>query len=189
MDALHALPCPSDTTARTWSRPAGSDPSITLGRVARMGIRDGASGDLRLGHPHTAGRLQAAHGSTELGVDQPVTSRHGRAVVEQGLVRYDDWSAVSLPDHDLEGARRRASEQLGDGIEIARVVLAQRQNSSVCSMRSRVLSDLVLDAPDPLARVPLAAPGELPECAWAVEGATSELPDGVTGPLFPGSPA
>ncbi len=66
-----------------------------------------------LGHPDTAVTLKLGHSPAQVGIDQPVASRHGTSVVEQRGICNHDRSPVVVRDGHVEGALGRAAEQLG----------------------------------------------------------------------------
>jgi hypothetical protein len=138
VETLDALASPAHPAGRSRAAPFRRDQGIACLPVAvvrcsnRLGVHHGP------GLLDTALGLQSGDGPTELGVDQPVTGRHRRAIFEEGGVLNDDRLPVRPAHHDREVAFGCATEKSADLLEIHRVG-GQRQNSRACSIRSNVL--------------------------------------------------
>ena len=83
-----------------------------VGAVKLVGV-DGV-----FGRAHTTSRLEPGDTHVQLGIDEPVTRGHRRAVVEERSVANDDWLARGTANDNLEGGARRPTEQLRERSDV-----------------------------------------------------------------------
>ncbi len=121
VEALHAGPRAAHAAGRARTPVSRVDRCIAFAAVRVVGPLELDPVDLGLGPMDPTGRLEPADQPPEVGIDQPVPSRHRPAVVEDRCVPQDRRCPVGGSDDDLEGALRRPTEQALDLGEVVRI--------------------------------------------------------------------
>jgi len=121
VQALHPDAGSADATARAGSRPALGYGGVALGGCALVGSGQLLGRHRLLGPRHPSRGFESRDGGAGRGSNQPVPGGHRRAVVQQGVVAYDDRS-LGVSDDNLELALRPPAEEAGHRLDLVRVV-------------------------------------------------------------------
>lgn len=118
MEALHAGAGSTHSAGGPRTGVLRTERSVAFGGVGGMRAPEVVGVDLCLGTADTAGGFELRHGAGRIGIDEPVSRRHGRAVVEQRGVANDEGTTRSRAHDDLEVGSWRAAQQLGEEIDL-----------------------------------------------------------------------
>ena len=120
VQALDAAPCAGNAAVRSRSGVCWGDLRITFCRV--RGVRGIKSSfvDFAFGCVDAARGFESRHFDDVVGIDQPISSRHWRAVVKERGVAHHSRHTVGAAYHDGEVALWTSPEQLGHLLHVYR---------------------------------------------------------------------
>jgi hypothetical protein len=116
MKALHATAGTAHAPRRPGTGPTGGDGGVAFGGVALVGTFQWLGSHCGLGRGHAPGRLQTVDPQAVPPAYEPVASRHGGAVIQDGAVANDDRPTVGVAEHNLVRPPRPAPEEGGQHI-------------------------------------------------------------------------